>query len=92
MNEHHFICFFQNFRRSTADGENVNDADHALKEIAAEEIDEVDIIMEDISDEIADLQQSITNSSLRSNGGHLGNGAPCFINKKQINCNERFVK
>jgi len=75
-------------RRSTADGENVNDADHALKEIAAEEIDEVDIIMEDISDEIADLQQSITNSSLRSNGGHLGNGAPCFINKKQINCNE----
>jgi len=60
----------------------------SLKEIAAEEIDEVDIIMEDITDEIADLQQSITNSSLRSNAGHLGNGAPCFINKKQINCNE----
>ena len=31
-----------------------------LKEIAEEEIDEVDIIMEDISDEIKDLQQSIT--------------------------------
>ena len=42
----------------------MNDADHALKEIAAEEIDEVDIIMEDINDEIADLQESITNSSL----------------------------
>ena len=43
-----------NYRRSVND--NVNDADHALKEIAAEEIDEVDIIMEDISDEIKDLQ------------------------------------
>ena len=31
-----------------------------LKEIAEEEIDEVDIIMEDISDEIKDLQKSIT--------------------------------
>ena len=31
-----------------------------LKEIAEEEIDEVDIIMEDINDEIKDLQQSIT--------------------------------
>jgi hypothetical protein len=38
----------------------VNDADHALKAIAAEEIDEVDIIMEDINDEIADLQVKST--------------------------------
>ena len=33
-----------------------------LKEIAEEEIDEVDIIMEDITDEIKDLQQSITSN------------------------------
>ena len=77
----------------------MNDADHALKEIAAEEIDEVDIIMEDINDEIADLQESITNSSLTlssstgslpggTNGNGNGNGAPCsFVNKRQINCN-----
>ena len=31
-----------------------------LKEIAEEEIDEVDIIMEDISEEIKDLQDSIS--------------------------------
>lgn len=31
-----------------------------LKEMAEEEIEEVDIIMEDISDEIKDLQESIT--------------------------------
>ena len=43
-------------RSTTALNDNVNDADHALKAIAAEEIDEVDIIMEDINDEIADLQ------------------------------------
>ena len=77
----------------------MNDADHALKEIAAEEIDEVDIIMEDINDEIADLQESITNSSLTlssstgslpggTSGNGNGNGAPCsFVNKRQINCN-----
>ena len=54
----------------------MNDADHALKEIAAEEIDEVDIIMEDINDEIADLQESITNSSLTlsSSTGSLPGG------------------
>ena len=33
-----------------------------LKEIAEEEIDEVDILMEDINDEIKDLQQSITSN------------------------------
>ena len=86
-------------RSTTALSDNVNDADHALKEIAAEEIDEVDIIMEDINDEIADLQESITNSSLTlssstgslpggTSGNGNGNGAPCsFVNKRQINCN-----
>ena len=71
----------------------MNDADHALKEIAAEEIDEVDIIMEDITDEIADLQQSITNSSMSVEIETDGDGSqitqvPCSINKKQINCNQ----
>ena len=58
----------------------MNDADHALKEIAAEEIDEVDIIMEDINDEIADLQESITNSSLTlsSSTGSLPGGIVYF--------------
>ena len=37
-----------------------SDVTTVLKEIAEEEIDEVDIIMEDISDEIKDLQQSIS--------------------------------
>ena len=44
-----------------------------LKEMAAEEIDEVDTIMEDITDEIKDLQQSII---------------PCSVNNKQVHCNE----
>jgi len=92
---------FINNRSRRSVNDNVNDADHALKEIAAEEIDEVDIIMEDISDEIKDLQESITNSSLTISGGDRfggtnpggfggvsSGGAPCFINKKQINCNE----
>ena len=39
-----------------------SDVTAVLKEIAEEEIDEVDIIMEDISDEIKDLQHSITTS------------------------------
>lgn len=94
-----FVINNRSRRSTTALSDNVNDADHALKEIAAEEIDEVDIIMEDINDEIADLQESITNSSLTlssstgslpggTSGNGNGNGAPCsFVNKRQINCN-----
>ena len=48
-----------------------------LSEIAADEIDEVDSIMEDITDEINDLQQSMNVSKV-----------PCTINdENKINCN-----
>ena len=50
--------------------------------------------MEDITDEIADLQQSITNSSISGieietdEEGSEIDQVPCSINKKQINCNQ----
>jgi len=53
------------------------EVDDVLKEIAAEEIDEVDIIMEDINDEINDLQDSIDEKD-----------SPCSISQNQVNCNE----
>ena len=40
-----------------------------LSEIAKDEIDEVDIIMEDITDEIEDLQQSINATGEGATGG-----------------------
>lgn len=57
-----------------------------LKEIAEEEIDEVDIIMEDISEEIHDLQLSISdNSSTAENGP--GSEFQCqVVNGKGVNC------
>ena len=57
------------------------EVDDVLKEIAAEEIDEVDIIMEDINDEINDLQDSIDEKD-----------SPCSISQNQvINSNIFFI-
>ena len=64
--------FIHRNRRSASE-----EVDDVLKEIAAEEIDEVDIIMEDINDEINDLQDSIDEKD-----------SPCSISQNQVNCNE----
>ena len=63
--------FIHRNRRST------EEVDDVLKEIAAEEIDEVDIIMEDITDEINDLQDSIDEKE-----------SPCSVSQNQVNCNQ----
>ena len=47
------------YRRSSDNTTTVSNVTAVLEEIAKEEIDEVDIIMEDINDEILDLEQSI---------------------------------
>ena len=60
--------FIHRNRRSAAE-----EVDDVLKEIAAEEIDEVDIIMEDINDEINDLQDSIDEKD-----------SPCSISQNQV--------
>ena len=60
--------FIHRNRRSAAE-----EVDDVLKEIAAEEIDEVDIIMEDINDEINDLQDSIDEKD-----------SPCSISHNQV--------
>ena len=62
--------FINRSRRST------EEVDDVLKEIAEEGIDEVDIIMEDITDEIHDLQESIDEKS------------PCSVSENQVNCNQ----
>ena len=49
---------------------------------AADEIDEVDSIMEDITDEIMDLQESMNVSKV-----------PCTVsNTKEVNCNSTIYK
>ena len=63
--------FINRSKRST------EEVDDVLKEIAEEGIDEVDIIMEDITDEIHDLQESIDKKS-----------SPCSISENQVNCNQ----
>ena len=68
--------FIHRNRRSASE-----EVDDVLKEIAAEEIDEVDIIMEDINDEINDLQDSIDEKD-----------SPCSISQNQvINSNIFFI-
>ena len=56
-------------------------AEDVLTRIAEDEIDEVDFIMEDITDEIQDLQASIGNNS-----GKIP--LPCSKVNFEINCNQ----
>ena len=74
-------------RRSAAAAPTENVAT-VLKEIAEEEIDEVDIIMENINDEIHDLEQSIVNGSSTKKSQVENDGIKCEVSKmtRDVNC------
>ena len=94
----HFLDFPSRHKRSADTPPTEQPVTQVLEAIAEEEIDQVDIIMEDISDEISNLEQSIVNSTIHKPSSkddtedHDEIAFPCEVSKhsRNVNCSSEI--